>query len=45
MFRDVHVFVAYQSIHVLAARAGPGASPDCTRAFALHALRTRYAIS
>ena len=23
----------------------PGAVPDCTRAFALHALRTKYAIS
>ena len=37
--------VAYWSSHVAGTRACPEAAPDCTRAFALHALRTRYAIS
>ena len=37
--------VAYWSSHVAGARACPGAAPDCTRAFALHSLRTRYALS
>ena len=44
VFYDVHVFVAYCSNHVAGAQAYPGAAPDCTRVFALHALRTRYAI-